>query len=47
MSNYFPKLCSHFDGKLKAELDLCNYAVKSDVKKQQVLIDQHFPNKLI
>ena len=29
MSNYFPELHSHFDGNIKVELDLSNYATKS------------------
>ena len=32
MSQYFPKPYNHFGGNVKAELDLSNYATKTDVK---------------
>ena len=33
MSQYFPKpFNSHFGGSIKAKIDLCNYATKTDIK---------------
>ena len=33
--SYFPELYDHSKNKIKVELDLFNYATKSDLKKQQ------------
>ena len=38
MSQYFPKPYEPFGGNAKVELDLSNYATKTDLKKQQKLI---------
>ena len=46
MSEYFPEPKSS-GGRKKVELDLPNYASKSDLKMQQVLIHQNLQNKLI
>ena len=45
MSQYFHKRYSCFGGTVKIEWDLSNYATKSDVKLQQVLIHQCFQKK--
>ena len=37
--SYYPQPYSHNKNKIKIELDLSNHATKSDVKKQQVLIN--------
>ena len=34
-------------GRVKVDLDLFNYAIKSDLKMQQVLINQNLQKKLI
>ena len=46
MSEYFPKLKS-FGGRVKNELNLPNYAIKEDLKMQQVLIHWILLNRLI
>ena len=38
--SYFSELNIRSKTKIKITLDLSNYATKSDLKKQQVLIDQ-------
>ena len=38
--SYFPEPYSHNKNKIKTELDLSNYATKSSLKTQQVLIHQ-------
>ena len=40
MSEYISKL-RPLDGYVKVELDLCNYATKADLKRQQVSIHQN------
>lgn len=40
MGQYFPKTCSVYRV-IKVELDLPDYATKSDVKRQQVLMHPH------
>ena len=45
MSEYFPEPKSL--GKVKVELDLSKYAMKTDLKMQQVLIRQNLLKKLI
>ena len=40
MSQYFSKLHEHYGANIKVELDLSNYEIKADLKKQQVLIHQ-------
>ena len=37
--SYYPQPYSHNKNKIKIELDLSNLATKSDIKKQQVLIN--------
>ena len=46
MIEYFPGPKS-FGGRVKVELDLSNYATKSDLKTQLVLIHQHLLKSLI
>ena len=46
MSQYFPKLHMYFGEMVKTELDLYNYATKSDVKKQQVMKHHHLQKDL-
>ena len=47
MGEYFPESKSS-GGRVKVELDFCNYATKADFKKmQQVLIHQNLLKKLI
>ena len=46
MSEYFPQPKS-LRGRVKVELDLSNYATKTDVKMQQVLKHQNLLKKLI
>ena len=38
--NYLPEPYTRSKSKIKIELDLANYAIKSDLKTQQVLICQ-------
>ena len=45
MGEYFSKLKSF--GRVKAELDLANYATKSDLKNEYMLIHQNLLKKLI
>ena len=44
--SYFPEP-SHSKTVIKVELDLLNYATKSDLKKQQVLIHQNLLKRLV
>ena len=46
MSKCFPKQHSRLGGNVKFELDLFNYATKSDVKKQQVFIHHRLPRTI-
>ena len=39
--SYYPEPESNIKSKVKVELDLSNYARKSDIKKQLVLIHQN------
>ena len=39
MSEYFPKP-KYLEGNVKVELDFCNYATKTDLNMQHVLIPQ-------
>ena len=45
--SYFPDPHTHSQNKKEVELDLPNYATKSDLKMQQVLIHQILLKKLI
>ena len=45
--SYFPDPYTHSKSKMKVELDLPNYATKSDLKMQQVLTHQNLLKKLI
>ena len=40
--SYFPEPCTHSKSKVKVELNLSNYAAKSDLKMQQALVHQNF-----
>ena len=44
--SYFPPY-SHSKSKIEADLDFSNYATKSDLKKQQVLIRHYLLEKMI
>ena len=46
MSEYFPEPKT-LGGRVKVELDLSNYATKTDLKMQQVLIHQNLLKSLI
>ena len=46
MSEYFPEPKSS-GRSVKFELDLSNYATKTDLKMQQMLIHQHLLKRLI
>ena len=46
MREYFPKLRS-LGKNVKADLDLSNYAAKTDFKKQQVLVHRRLLKKMI
>ena len=46
MSEYFPEPKT-LGGRVKVELDLSNYATKTDLKMQQVLIHQNLLKRLI
>ena len=46
MSEYFPET-KYLGGRVKVELNLPNYTTKQILKKQQVLINQDLPKKLI
>ena len=45
--SYFPESFSHAINKTKVELDLDNYAIKSNLKTKQVLIFQTLLKRLI
>ena len=44
MSEYFPEL-KYLRGKLKVELDLCNYATKADLKNATGVYTSKFDEK--
>ena len=44
--SYFPELCTN-KNKTEVELDLFNYVVKSDLKKQQAMIHHNLLKKMI
>ena len=45
--SYFPEPHTYSRNKIKAELDLSNYAIKQDSKTEQVSIHRHLLNRLI
>ena len=45
--SYYPKPDSFGRSKINTTLDLPNYATKSDIKKQQVLIHQILLKRLV
>ena len=45
--SYFHDSCTHKINKIQNELDLPNYAAKSNLKTQEVLIHQSLINRLI
>ena len=47
MSQYFPKPYEPFGGDINVKVDLSNYAMKTDLKNQQMLIHHILLRKLI
>ena len=47
MTQYFPKIFIHFNGNVKNEINLSNYAIKTDVERATGGDTQHIRNRLI
>ena len=47
MTQYFPKTFIHFNGNVKNEISLPNYAMKTDVERATGGDTQHMLNRLI